>query len=175
MTCLMTKFSKQILFFSLLAFGSASLSAQKCQYERNEIDGITNLAVKITIPEVLCRLNNQPLYIKAQCIGVMKYLKIRYYRNSDFYIVDNKEIAFTLSNNEVVTLTPRTMPVDSSNTDGFVTVSSLLVYKLDPDQFQKLVSNPITKFKYYLSSGFVEEDIKGSRQNRIMEILRCVE
>jgi len=162
-----------ITFLLFLAFYSSF--AQKCQYERDEIDGITNAVVKITIPEVLCRLNNQPLYVKAQCIGVMKYLKIRYYRNSDFYIVENKEISFTLLNDEVVTLFPRPMPVDSSNTDGFVTVSSLLVYKLDADQYKKLSTNPITKFKYYLSSGFVEEEIKGSRQNRIMELLRCVE
>jgi hypothetical protein len=30
-------------------------------------------------------------------------------------------------------------------------------------------------FKYYLISGFVEEPIKGAKQESIMEVLRCIE
>jgi hypothetical protein len=170
---------RKMLFISFICLSiwlpSNKLMSQDCEYEKNEIDAVTEVQIKLTVPVVLTRLNNNPLYFKAQSIGTYKFLKMRYYKYNDFYIQEDREIAFKLSNGEEVTLFPRPMPVDTTSMNDFVTTSSLLVYKLSSEQYEKLKSYPVTIFKYYLTSGFIEVDIKESRQTRLIEILKCIE
>jgi hypothetical protein len=168
-------------FFFILTFAifcllqNTRLNAQDCQYEKNEIDAVTEVPVKLTVPVVLTRLNNNPLYFKAQSIGSLRFLKMRYYKYNDFYIQEDREIAFKLSNGEEVVLYPRVVPVDTTAMDDFITISSLLVYRLNNDQFEKLKNYPVTSFRYYVVSGFIDVDIKTSRQTRLIEILKCIE
>ncbi|MFA6403119.1 MAG: hypothetical protein WCX31_16075 [Salinivirgaceae bacterium] len=151
------------------------MAAQNCSYEKNEIDAVTELTVKRTAAEIMLRINGQPVFVKGQSIGDNKYLKIQYYRYSNYEIQEDREISFVLSNEEEVTIFPRSMPVDSTKMSDFSELSSLLIFKLSAEQFQKLKETPITVFKYHLISGFVEEPIKGSKQKSIMEVLRCIE
>ncbi|MBI9066436.1 MAG: hypothetical protein JEZ09_04020 [Salinivirgaceae bacterium] len=164
-----------ILSFSIFILVSANLYAQKCNYEKNEVDAVTDLLVKLTQPKMLLRVGGQPLYVKGQSIGTNKYLKLRIYNYVDFDVQEEREITFTLSNTQEITLYPRTMPVDSSKIDSYMNVSTLLVYKLSSDQYLQLKDNAIVKFKYYLDSGFVEEKIKEKNQYSIMTVLRCLE
>ncbi len=152
-----------------------SVAAQNCSYEKNEIDAVTELTVKRTAAEILLRINGQPVFVKGQSIGENKYLKIQYYKYSNYEIQEDREISFVLSNEEEVTLFPRTMPVDSTKMSDFSELSTLLIFKLSAEQYQKLKETPITVFKYHLISGFVEEPIKGAKQESIMEVLRCIE
>ncbi len=149
--------------------------AQKCNYEVNEIDGLLEMPIKRTVPEMLCRINNQPIYIKAQCIGSNKYLKLRYYKDTEFSIQENREISFILPSDDEIILFPRVMPVDSSAMDDLIEISSMLVYKLSADQYETLKNSPVKVFKYYRVSGFVEKEIKASKQTTLMQVLRCVE
>lgn len=153
----------------------SNINAQKCNYEVNEVDGLLEVPIKRTVSEMICRINNQPLYMKAQCIGTNKYLKLRYYKDSDLSIQENREISFVLPNDEEVILYPRPMPVDSTEVNDMVNVSSMLVYKLSAEQYEILKNTPVTIFKYYRVSGFIEKEIKASRQATLMDLLRCVE
>jgi hypothetical protein len=74
-----------------------------------------------------------------------------------------------------VVLYPRVVPVDTTAMDDFITISSLLVYRLNNDQFEKLKNYPVTSFRYYVVSGFIDVDIKTSRQTRLIEILKSIE
>lgn len=173
---LTSNFTQQFLFILLFVFLNLSSGfSQNCIYEKNEIDAITELVVKRTAPEILLRINGQPVYIKGQSIGTNKYLKIQYYKYSNYVIQEDREVAFVLSNNEEVTLYPRPMPVDSTKMNDYSDLSSLLIFKLNDEQFEKLTSAPIVTFKYHLISGYVEEPIKGSKQMRLMELLKCLE
>lgn len=149
--------------------------SQKCKYEKNEIDGLLEVPIKLTEQQLLCRIDNQPIYAKAQCIGTNKYLKIRYFKYNDFIIQDDKEIAWILPSEEEITLYPRIMPVDSTQMNDLTEVSTLLIYKLSASQYETLKNNPVVKFKYYISTGFVEKEIKTSKQNVIMNVLKCIE
>ncbi len=171
--CTRTTFFILIFFMTILS--SVDGFSQKCSYEKNEIDALTELQVKRTTPSLLLRINGQPLYVKAQCIGDNKYLKLLFYHYNDFSFQEDREISFILSNNEEIILYPRVMPVDSSKIDDITNVNSLLIYKLTSDQFQKLLNTPVTQFKYFIASGFLTEPVKGSKQNKVMEVLRCVE
>lgn len=161
-----------ILFIVVLA---DSANAQKCNYEKNEIDGLLEVPIKRTAPTKLCRLENQPIYIKAQCIGDNKYLKITYFNYESFTLQLDREIGFVLPSDDEIILFPRIIPVDSTEIDGYVDVSTLVVYKLSDEQYGILKDVPVTKFKYYITSGFMEKDIKPANQIKVMEVLRCVE
>jgi hypothetical protein len=164
-----------VLVFMFCAVVSLPLMAQKCNFEKNEIDALTELVVKRTPPELLVRIKGQPLYAKAQCIGTHKYLKLLFYKYNDFTFREQREVGFVLSNEEEVILYPRQMPADSTKMDQLVEANSLLIYKLNDDQYQNLLQYPIVKFKYYLVSGFVEVPVKSSKQGKVMDVLRCLE
>ena len=164
-----------LIFFFIVTSFSVKVKAQKCGFEKNEIDALTELVVKRTAPSMLLRIEGQPLYVKAQCIGTNKYLKIVFYRYNDFSFQENREVGFLLSNKEDLLLYPRQMSVDSAKMDNVINVSSLLIYKLSDNQYQKLTQFPVIKFKYYLTTGFVEVPIKTKKQGKVMEVLRCVE
>lgn len=149
--------------------------AQKCNYEKNEIDGLLEVPIKRTVSSKLCRIENQPVFVKAQCIGDNKYLKIRYFKYDGFTIQTDREIGFVLPSEDEILLFPRVMPVDSSQMDGILDVSTLVIYKLSSDQYEILKDVPVIKFKYYITSGFMEKEIKAANQTKVMEVLRCVE
>ncbi len=172
------KFRHPIPFTLLLMFflGASTLTfGQKCKLEKDEIDAITEKVIKRTESEVLLRLNNSPVYVKAQCIGEYKYLKIKYIKYNEFYILDDREIAFKLPSNEEVILYPRPLPQDTAQTDEMLGVTALLIYKLSPEQYQILTTNPVVEFKYYITTGWMSEEISTNKQNVIKDLLRCVE
>jgi len=162
-----------LLLLIVIGFTSNTM-AQKCSYEKNEIDALTELVVKRTAPSMITRINGQPLYAKAQSIGDNKYLKLVFYKYNDFSFKEEREVGFVLSNNEEILLYPRLVPVDSTKMDQLPDVKSLIIYKLTDDQYEKLAQTPVAKFKYYLTSGFVEVPIKSSKQGNVMQVLRCV-
>jgi len=162
-------------FAITLFFSSLNLSAQKCNYEKNEIDGLTELIIKRTAPVLLTRIEGQPLYAKGQCIGQNKYLKLIFYKYNGFSFQEQREIGFILSNNEEIVLYPRQMPVDSTKMDDITNVTTLIVYKLSGEQYKLLTEYPVIQFKYYVTSGFVPVDIKSSKQMNILHVLRCIE
>ena len=175
----MNYFNRQLIIFSTIIYIvigiQTGLKAQKCSLEKNEIDALTEFVIKRTAPEMILRLNGQPLYVKAQCIGPHKYLKILFYKYNDFSFEEDREIGLVLSNNDEIILYPRQVPVDSTKMDVMADVNALLVYKLSNNQYETLCQNTVIKFKYYLVSGFVEEPIKSSKQSKIMDVLKCVE
>ena len=164
-----------ILFFILVLSSPLLLQAQKCNYEKNEIDALTELVVKRTTPQMLLRINGQPLYVKAQCIGTNKYLKILFLKYNGFSFKEDREVGLVLSNNEEVVLYPRLSSVDSTATDLQNDETSLIIYKLSDPQYQLLTSTTAIEFKYFIASGFIKEPIKTSRQGKVMEVLKCVE
>ncbi len=166
---------KTVMLSGIVLIFQTETQAQKCRYEKNEIDAITEKTIKLTEPEVLLRLDNSPVYVKAQCIGEYKYLKLKYIKYGDFYIVDDREIALTLQNNQEVVLFPRPMPQDTAKTDDILSVTAMLVYKLSSEQYHLLSNFPVKEFKYYMSTGWVSEEISSSKQSIIMDLLRCVE
>ena len=149
--------------------------AQSCRYEKNVIDALTEVPVRVTQPVTIGKLNNNPLYFKAQSVGIRyRFLKMKYYRYEGFSINEQREIAFRLSTNEEIVIQPRINPADTVQGVG-ETISSLIVYPLTADQYEKLKRFPVTSFKYFGSDGAVEMPIKESRQSKIMEILNCID
>ncbi len=166
---------RHITLLLLLSFSfQISAWSQKCRYEKNEVDALTELEVKLTQPAMLLRINNAPVYVKAQSIGDNKYLKLIHQVYGDFVLQEDREVSFRLSNNEELTLYPRAMPKDSVGSD-YMDYTTLLVYKLSELQFEVLSSTPVRGFKYIKSTGWVEEPIKESKQETIMQLMRCIE
>ncbi|RLD63781.1 MAG: hypothetical protein DRJ01_02820 [Bacteroidetes bacterium] len=167
---------KNTLIIILFLFSSSAFSQKKCKYEKNEIDALTELRIIRTIPVSICRVNGQPFYFKAQAIGNRKYLKLKYFRYNNFKIKDNSELIFTLPNYKTVTLTPRKIKKDTTKEQesNFMSVSSMIIYRLTDEQYNTLVKYPVTNVKYFIDIGFINKAIKENKQNKIQEILKCV-
>lgn len=162
------------LFVAFLLVGRTPVSAQ-CQYEKNVIDAITESQIKITQPVTVAKLNNNPLYFKAQSIGSKyRFLKMRYYKYNGFSINESREISLRLTNNEEIVIYPRHAAGDTikSNVE---TVSSMLIYPINAEQYEKLKRYPVKIFKYFVTTGFIEVPIKENKQTKIMDILNCID
>ncbi len=168
---------KAFLVIILLNFLFFQANAQKaCKYEKNEIDAITELKIRITQQIQICKVNNAPFLIKAQSIGDRRYLKIRYYRYDNFSILPNTDFTFTFADNSSLDISPRETKTDTANTDNsFTAISSMIVLPLSEQQFYKLLHFSVTKIKYYIPGGYEFKDIKESKQEDLKQILSCIE
>lgn len=169
----MHKFLMAFIFAFLLG-GTVQVYSQ-CQYEKNAIDAITESQIKITHPVTIAKLNNNPLYFKAQSIGSKyRFLKMRYYKYNGFSINEAREISLRLTNNEEIVIYPRHAAGDTIKTN-VETVSSMLIYPINAEQYEKLRRYPVKTFKYFVATGFVEVPIKENKQTKIMDILNCID
>ncbi|MFO7863116.1 MAG: hypothetical protein R6U85_03870 [Salinivirgaceae bacterium] len=166
---------KLLLFIPLVFLLSVgSVSAQKCKYEKDMIDAVTEMKIKRTRPVDIARVNNNPLLVKAQCIGKNKYLKIRYYMYEGFKIRENEPLEFFFTDNTSLEITAREMP-ESKTSGGFTQVSELLVYDLTPEQYLMLMEKPLAEIKYYVETGgFVRKEVRKRDSENLMHILKCI-
>lgn len=156
----------------VLIFNSAN--AQKCRYDIDHLDAKTEMQIKRTEPIEIARINNQPLLMKAQCIGPNKYLKVRYYRYNGFEIRDTEIFEIIFTDRTSVKLKPRKLPKKKS-TGGFVTVSSLLIFDLSKDEYKQLIDKPVAEIKYFVEGGgYIREDVRKRYQHDIQHIMTCV-
>ena len=157
------------------AIGAQAVSAQSCQFEKNAIDAITETQVKVTQPVTVAKLNNNPLYFKAQSVGSKyRFLKMRYYKYNNFSIDESREISLRLTTNEEIVIYPRHAAGDTIRST-VESSSAMLIYPISAEQYEKLKRYPVTTFKYFVSTGFIEVPIKENKQTKIMGILNCID
>ena len=165
----------RVLYTTLFLFLTFSLYSQNCKYELNEIDAITELKILRTKPVSICRVNSNPFLIKAQCIGDKKFLKVRYYRYNGFTIKSGSDIVFQLSNRSYINIAPRVIPVDTTQNSSFMTVSSMIIFDLNNEQFEQLLNFPIVLVKVDTEDGYLIKYISKNKQDKIQQIMRCIE
>jgi hypothetical protein len=51
----------------------------------------------------------------------------------------------------------------------------MLIYPISAEQYEKLKRYPVTTFKYFVTTGFIEVPIKENKQTKIMGILNCID
>ena len=157
------------------AIGAQAVSAQSCQFEKNAIDAITETQVKVTQPVTVAKLNNNPLYFKAQSVGSKyRFLKMRYYKYNNFSIDESREISLRLTTNEEIVIYPRHAAGDTIRST-VESSSAMLIYPISAEQYEKLKRYPVTTFKYFVTTGFIEVPIKENKQTKIMGILNCID
>ncbi len=163
-----------ILVIIITCFHSIS-KAQKCKLEKNDVDALTEMAIKRTAQQLLLRINNEPIYFKAQCIGANKYLKLSYYTYGNFSFKEEREIKLITTLNDEVILFPRVVPVDSTKNEDLYHARSLIVYKLSPEQYTILTANGVAAIKFFVVTGWVNKNIKTAKRTALLEMLKCVE
>lgn len=160
---------------AVLLVGAQAVNAQSCQFEKNAIDAITETQVKVTQPVTVAKLNNNPLYFKAQSIGSKyRFLKMRYYKYNNFSIDESREISLRLTTNEEIVIYPRHAAGDTIRST-IESSSAMLIYPISAEQYEKLKRYPVTTFKYFVTTGFIEVPIKENKQTKIMGILNCID
>ena len=160
---------------AVLLVGTQVVNAQSCQFEKNAIDAITETQVKVTQPVTVAKLNNNPLYFKAQSIGSKyRFLKMRYYKYNNFSIDESREISLRLTTNEEIVIYPRHAAGDTIRST-VESSSAMLIYPISAEQYEKLKRHPVTTFKYFVTTGFIEVPIKENKQTKIMGILNCID
>ncbi|MBR5644273.1 MAG: hypothetical protein IKW77_08810 [Salinivirgaceae bacterium] len=165
----------KVIVAAAFAIGTQAVSAQSCQFEKNAIDAITETQVKVTQPVTVAKLNNNPLYFKAQSIGSKyRFLKMRYYKYNNFSIDESREISLRLTNNEEIVIYPRHAAGDTIRST-VESSSAMLIYPINAEQYEKLKRYPVKTFKYFVTTGFIEVPIKENKQTKIMGILNCID
>jgi hypothetical protein len=165
---------RYILNFIFLIISISSI-AQDCKLEINDIDPRTKLLIKRTEFEQLARVNGNPFLVKGQSVGDQKFIKIRYYRYNNFEIRSGSEMEFMLTDNKAIKLKPFVSPADTvPEENSFMTVSSLLIFPVEAEDFEKLSSYNLRSFKFYVTNGYVTIDMKEKKQAILREVLNCI-
>ena len=165
----------KILFITLLFIISLSTYAQKCNYEKDKIDENTQFLIRRTTPITLCKVNGHPFIFKSQQIGERKYLKLRYYRYNNFSIIEGSKFIFYFENGNKLMINPLEIKKKpNTNQNGLTTISSMIVYQLDNNNFNALLNNQIKMIAVYTNTGITKVDIKSKQQNDIQHLLNCI-
>ena len=148
---------------------------QRCNYEKDKVDEETKMVIRRTAPVTLCKLNGHPFIFKSQQIGDRKYLKLRYYRYNNFSIIEGSKFIFYFDNGDKLMIEPLEIKkAPNAGQNGFATVSSLLVYQLEKDDFNALLNNPVTQIGVYTNTGLTKQEVKQKQQNEIQYLLECI-
>lgn len=165
----------KLLVIGILILVGSNLFGQRCKYEKNKIDPDTKLEIKRTRYSELTRINSHPLYVKGQCIGANKYLKIRYYISSDGNIDDTKPLKITFSNNSFILLNALPITNGPSLNTSITKISSLLIYKLSKKQYNLLLDNDVKEIEFETLSGVsLIRRIRKKYKDRIKNIMLCI-
>ncbi|MDD2562928.1 MAG: hypothetical protein PHU27_01760 [Salinivirgaceae bacterium] len=161
----------------LFIFGLHTLGiSQKCNLEVNQVDPVTNAVIKRTADESVGRLNGQPLYFKAQCIGEKKYLKMRYYRYGDFTISEETPLIITFLDESTLEIMPRKSRRSQSADETLTSVSSLMIFDIDKNQYTTISKQPIKQITVQTETNeTIVTDIRERFRLVLQEILNCVE
>ncbi len=162
--------------FSVISLLPTLMVAQNCALEVNQTDPVTGARVKRTEDVSVGKLNGQPLYFKAQCIGEKKFLKMRYFRYGNFTISDQLPMILTFNDNSTVEIKPRPLPKRQQESSSMTSVSSMLIYDIDNAQYQIIQQQPVKAISLKTESGDeVVTDIRERFRSVLREILKCVE
>lgn len=165
----------KILSITLLFIFPIFSYSQKCSYEKDKIDENTQLVIKRTAPLTLCKVNGYPFIFKSQQIGDRKYLKLRYYKYNNFSIIEGSKFIFYFDNNNKLMIDALELrKKQNSNKNGFTTVSSMIVYELEKEDFKTLLNNPVIMIAVYTNTGITKQEIKSKQQNDIQHLLDCI-
>lgn len=163
-----------LCFFFIMIWYPADIKAQNCTYEVNLVDPSTGAVVKRTSDVAIGKLNRQPFYVKTQCIGKNKYLKIRYYCYDNFFISDKHPMKLTFMDDTSIDLIPRSND-DQQESINISKISTMLIYFIDENQLNKMMSEPIKKIEFQSSQGdFVDFDVRERFRSTIQQLLDCV-
>lgn len=165
----------RLLIVGILIFVGSNLFGQRCSYEKNKIDPATKLEVKRTRYSEITRINNHPLYVKGQCIGARKYLKIRYYIKPGSNIDDMKPLKITFKDNSFVLLNALPITTGPSLNNPLTKISSLLIYKLTKEQYSLLINNNIKQLEIQTTNGItLTKTLRKRFEDKIKKIMLCI-
>jgi len=147
-----------------------SLSAQKCKYDYNKKDPITD--------EVTKKITFKPVYyiqMSFNKIGETYFseMLLAYTGNIRDIIQKGDPIVFKLSNGEVVTINSQDefVPSVQVTQTGFISRYKA-TYDIDAATLQKIAENPPTFFRMNIGSKVEEKEIKNGK--KISEAARCI-
>jgi len=159
----------------LIISQSITLEAQNCNYDVNEIEPGSGLLVKRTEDMAIGKLNNQPFYIKSQCIGDKKFLKIRYFCQNDFFIHDKEPMVLTFLDNSKLEIPPRPNNKTEQTRTQFTKVSEMLIYDITQEQYNKIVAQQAKKITFKTwDNDFVDLELKDKFRLSLQQLLQCV-
>lgn len=151
-----------------------ALAYGQCEFKVNKTDDFTKSRIRET---------DMVLLFKDAMSGASKGFTIRQV-NSDYYIQmrasstdrvavigKNGELMFKLANDSVVTL--KSMDIYAADLSGSLGVLNA-TYTISKEQLALLSKSGIVKFRYYLTDGYVEEEVKEKWQSRLMTLAGCM-
>jgi|TARA_B110000238_G_C15837725_1_gene315571 hypothetical protein len=147
---------------------------QSCKYQKNEIDKFTKKEIKITKEKILWKnpMGGNTLSFYLSSVNDKKSITIRYSKGSVFTIKNGNSLALLLENGESLNLqTPISVVSTYSGSNWYAYAN----YSLPEDAISLLNAHNLTDVRIITTKSFIDKTIKGKKQARIIENLKCID
>lgn len=158
-----------VVIIPIISFNS---EAQKCKYEKNELDEFTKNYVVITKRRSLYQYLSNVLTMKGVMINDNKYLRAEIGASGIFSVDKGDKLMFILGDGSVLELKSVEYVIADHKTHGFY--GAVADYYIDPEKFQLLSNYKITKVRIYTTDGYIEKKIKQDYQYNVSFLLNCL-
>ena len=157
-----------LLCFPMIGFG------QKCKYQKNETDKFTKSEIKITKEKILWKnpMGGNTLSFYVSSVDKEKFITIRYSQGSVFTVKSGESLTLLLENDESVSLiTDNSVVSDYSGSSWF----AYTTYSIPKNSISLLSQYNVTDIRIQTSDGYIDKEVKGKKQSRINEHLKCID
>ena len=157
-----------LLCLPMIGFG------QSCKYQKNEIDKFTKKEIKITKEKILWKnpMGGNTLSFYLSSVSDKKSITIRYSKGSIFTIKNGNSLALLLENGEALNLqTPISVVSTYSGSNWYAYAN----YSLSENAISLLNAHNLTDVRIITTNSFIDKTIKGKKQARIIENLKCID
>ncbi|HTK21201.1 MAG TPA: hypothetical protein VL442_16880 [Mucilaginibacter sp.] len=165
---------KALIIFSVLIGLTLKTFAQKL--EENKKDDFTNAAIKRTSWETLTSSLSETAYFRISQVNGSETFDLKLMLYKIFYIGKDAELSFKLANGEIVTLKNLEYAITckgcgAAGYSGSAAEGIQVTYPMSSEQVEKLKANKIVKVRIDTSMGYVEDDIKDKRAEKLIKSL----
>lgn len=168
--------------FILLTFliSCIGVYAQKCKYQKNEVDEFTGYNVIVTKEKALTKIGmglGNYCSVRAESINGDVRLRIRAYSPSIFTIERGDYLMLKTMTGEVIELKfSNSVVADYVMVDQLnATIWNASVYiDIDKNVLKKLYDISLKKVRWYTTEGYIEKDVPKKHSDNLSKLLNCV-
>lgn len=159
--------------FLLILCVTPIFSKAQCDFEENKTDEFTKAVIKETKAVWLFTDFGGGQAFSIRQVDSTYYIKMRVSAVGSVSMVvgHDAELMLKLSNDSIITL----HSIDVYGADISNNASNLYAkYRATKEQVELLSKYGVVKFRYYLTDGYVEKDVKAKWQTRLIEHAKCM-
>lgn len=165
------------IFTLLFLFILTNYSYSQCKFKKNEIDEFTKKRIRETKHVSVAGVFSQNYTIQLKQINENYYLNFGYGTMGIVSIVigEGDDLMIKFENDTVLTLESLEIASANHNISQYGNSTGITcTYGITREQLEILSKYPASKFRFYISDGYMEKEAKSEGVEKLMMNAKCI-